>query len=259
MMTQAKSERLTENQSCEGVLDFESLWHLYTNWFEAPNIRRGGWSGVIRQAVNTNTGAVDAFIKRQENHLSKTWLHPFKGEATFSKEYRNILRLTKKNIPTLKPLFFEQQGMKAILVTKALNDYQPLDIASRKLDRLQKRALLTQVAKNLRLMHQHHFQHNCLYPKHIFVKYVNGEWRVRFIDLEKLKWQLFKTRAIHRDLITLYRHSVGNWSEKDRIFFFRTYQQEEKLSPRSKKLWRKLQIKNATKSKIVFNQLTAPN
>lgn len=67
--------------------------------------------------------------------------------------------------------------MKAILVTKALNDHQPLDIASLKLDRLQKRALLTEVAKNLRLMHQHHYQHNCLYPKHILLNMlmVHGE------------------------------------------------------------------------------------
>ncbi|MAL50347.1 MAG: inaA protein [Methylophaga sp.] len=246
-----------DSASQKSSLNFDSLWHLYTNWFEEPNVRRGGWSGVIKQPIQVDSGAVEVFIKRQENHSSKTLLHPFKGQATFYKEYRNIRRLTKKNIPALNALFFGQRGMKAILVTKALTDYQPLDIASLKLDRPQKRALLTEVAKNLRLMHQHHYQHNCLYPKHIFVKYVNGAWRVRFIDLEKLKWQLFKKNAIHRDLITLYRHSGGNWSEKDRLFFFRAYQQEAKLSNRSKKLWRKLQMKNATKSKMIFTELSA--
>ncbi len=250
--------QLTNNSSHpKNNLNFDSLWHLYTNWFEEPNVCRGGWSGVIKQPIQTESGAVEAFIKRQENHVSKTLLHPIKGQATFSKEYRNIQRLTKKNIPTLKTLFFGQQGMKAILVTKALQDYQPLDIASLDLDRLQKRVLLTEVAKNLRLMHQHHFQHNCLYSKHIFVKYVDGAWRIRFIDLEKLKWQLFKRNAINRDLITLYRHSAGNWSEKDKLFFFLAYQQEEKLSPRSKKLWRKLQMKNARKSKRFFTELVA--
>ncbi|WP_218104339.1 lipopolysaccharide kinase InaA family protein, partial [Methylophaga muralis] len=153
--------------------------HLYTNWFEEPNIRRGGWSGVIRQPIQLETDAVDVFIKRQENHVSKTLFHPIKGQATFCKEYRNIKRLTKKNIPTLKTIFFGQRGTKAILVTKALTDYQPLHIASLNLDRQQKHSLLTEVAKNLRLMHQHHYQHNCLYAKHIFVKYINGEWRVR--------------------------------------------------------------------------------
>lgn len=246
-----------ESHSQKNYLNFESLWHLYTNWFEEPNIRRGGWSGVIKQPIRTDSGAVEVFIKRQENHVSKTLLHPLKGQATFCREYRNIQRLNKKNIPTLNALFFEQRGMKAILVTKALNDYQPLDIASQKLDRMQKRALLIEIAKNLRLMHQHHYQHNCLYPKHIFVKCVNGDWRVRFIDLEKLKWQLFKRNAIHRDLLTLYRHSGGEWCEKDRLFFFRAYQQETKLSVRSKKLWRKLQTQNARKSQMIFTPLAA--
>lgn len=246
-----------KSSSPHNSLNFDLLWHLYTNWFEEPNIRRGGWSGVIKHPIQIDSEAVDVFIKRQENYLSKTLFHPFKGEATFYKEYRNIQRLTKKNIPTLNALFFGQRGTKAILVTTALNDYEPLDIAALKLDRLQKRALLTEVAKNLKLLHQYHYQHNCLYPKHIFVKYVDGTWRVRFIDLEKLKWQLFKRNAIHRDLITLYRHSDSNWSKKDRLFFFRAYQQEKKLSPRSKKLWRKLQIKNATKSKMLFTKLSA--
>jgi len=236
-------------------LNFSSLWHLYTNWFEAPNIRRGGWSGVIRQSIITASGAVDVFIKRQENHISKTWRHPFKGEATFCKEYRNIQRLTQKNIPTLKPVFFEQQGMKAILVTKALNDYEPLPNASLALDPDQKRQLLTTIADTLRLMHQHHFQHNCLYAKHIFVKNDGDAWQVRFIDLEKLKWKFFKSHAANKDLLTLYRHADGDWSHKDRVFFFKVYQQEAKLSARSKRLWRKLALKNARKSNVFNTKL----
>lgn len=243
----------TIDQTNTEILNFSSLWHRYTNWFEAPNIRRGGWSGVIRQSIVTATGAVDVFIKRQENHISKTWRHPFKGEATFCKEYRNIQRLTQKHIPTLTTLFFEQQGMKAILATKALKDYEPLPNASLALNSDQKRLLLTQIADHLRLMHRHHFQHNCLYAKHIFVKRFDGEWQIRFIDLEKLKWRFFRNAAVYKDLLTLYRHADGNWSHKDRLFFFRAYQQEAKLSARSKKLWRKLQQRNASKSSIVFD------
>jgi len=31
-----------------GFPNFTSIWNLSAEWFESPNVRRGGWSGVNR-------------------------------------------------------------------------------------------------------------------------------------------------------------------------------------------------------------------
>lgn len=234
--------------SDNNLADFDALWDLKTEWFEEPNIRRGGWSGVVKIDLDTPTGKVGVFIKRQENHISKTLAHPFKGIATFQKEFNNLNRLTKHNISTLELLYFYQKGQQAILITKALEGHLPLDSATfHLLEKTDKQALLSKIAFELSAMHQCHFQHNCLYPKHIFATKITGEWDIRFIDLEKLKRTPLKKHAIERDLFTLYRHSDFNWTTKDRVYFFKAYVNEDKLSKKSKKLWyaveKKLQAK----------------
>lgn len=183
--------------------DFDSIWNLNGQWFEQPNIRRGGWSGVVKLDLNTPQGKIGVFIKRQQNHTSKTFSHPIKGIAPFQKEFNNILQLTNKNIATLEPVYFSQQGGQAILITKELSGYIPLD--SKKLSKLNqqhKQALLAKITSSS-LLHHWRFQHNCFYPKHIFVKTINGQWDVRFIDLEKLRRPCLKKYAVIRDLSTL--------------------------------------------------------
>jgi hypothetical protein len=49
--------------------DFESIWNLEMEWFEEPNHKKGGWSGVGRLELNLgNSGNLNLFIKKQENH-----------------------------------------------------------------------------------------------------------------------------------------------------------------------------------------------
>ncbi len=63
---------------------FDSIWELDAAWFEEPNKRRGGWSGVSRISLKTEEGgSVGVFLKRQENHNTKTLAKPVNGEPTF--------------------------------------------------------------------------------------------------------------------------------------------------------------------------------
>ena len=39
-----------------GLDSFESVWALDIGWFEEPNERRGGWSGVSRPEVELPDG-----------------------------------------------------------------------------------------------------------------------------------------------------------------------------------------------------------
>ncbi len=238
---------------------FDSLWSLKTEWFEEPNIRRGGWSGVAKLTLTTpDNETVGVFIKRQKNHLSRTLWHPIKGISTFEKEFHTIKQLNKYQIPTLDLAYFNSQAsnenIQAILITRELTGYQPLDSIKFTDGKAtfsptnSKKQLLHSVAQLANILHRYHFQHNCFYPKHIFIKPEAEGWSVKLIDLEKTKRTILKRSASIRDLSTLSRHAP-DWSLRDRLYFFKAYVSEEKLSSKSKRLWRAIENKALRKAK----------
>lgn len=250
-------EQILKNNDLES---FDSLWTLDVGWFEEPNKRRGGWSGVSRIDLKTEEGgSVGVFLKRQENHSTKTLVKPIKGEPTFYREFKNILRFVEYGIPTVEPIYFcyrSQNGKsQAILMTKELEGFESLDSAvyaregALMQDRCIREKIMAAVAKEMRKMHEHGFRHNCLYSKHIFVKLVDNVCEVKFIDLEKLSRSFIKKRAMMRDLYTLPRRIAG-WSRSDKLKFLKIYRQEDKLSLESKLIWR--EIHNRMKAKNKF-------
>lgn len=243
-------ELLQHNQ----IDNFETLWQFEQgNWFEAPNYRRGGWSGVSRSKLAMPDGSeVCLYIKRQENHVYHSWQHLFRPMATFEREYRNIMRFQQHGIPTVDLIYFGQRmvdgKLRAILITHELESYQALDalMKARKFSRKTQAKLFSDVAMAMRSMHTQQFQHNCLYPKHLFIReYAAGQFDTRFIDLEKTKRWPFKRNAALRDLGTLHRHTE-NMSRTDRLRFFLAYRQEKHLSVQSKKMLVKLTKKKAS-------------
>jgi len=234
-----------------GLESHEKIWALEAEWFEEPNHRRGGWSGVSRIELKLPLGGVvGVFLKRQEDHATRTFLHPFKGVATFAREYDVITEFHRHQIPSLDIVFFEQwmeQGhQRAVILTEELAGYTPLSSVeyhqggSVLSDEASKKALFTQLAGLMHAMHKHKFMHNCFYPKHVFVKQLSKtEFDMRVIDLEKVKKTLCRNAARLRDLSTLLRHSHG-WTEENKLEFFRVYCGEEELSRGSKRLWAKL-------------------
>ena len=61
-------ERLKEAD----LLDIEAVSEREFNWFEAPNRRRGGWSGVTRIVLNPEAVPEEqkaVFLKIQQNHF----------------------------------------------------------------------------------------------------------------------------------------------------------------------------------------------
>ncbi|MGR9074494.1 MAG: lipopolysaccharide kinase InaA family protein [Gammaproteobacteria bacterium] len=236
-----------------GLGTFDALWQLQTDWFERPNKRRGGWSGVARIFLKTPEGGeVNVFLKRQENHLTKSLTPSIFGVPTFEREFRNIMLFRAKKLPTVEPVYFakrrEDDDVRAILITKELKDFKPLiafDLLEKNgpLSDRKKRILLIQtVAEVVRNMHKHRLQHNCLYFKHVFVKLQNGEWDIRVIDLEKLKWRFIRDDAMIRDLYSINRRAMKlGWKVSDKIRFLKAYLREEKLSQKAKKVWRNVE------------------
>ncbi len=244
-----------------GLDSFDALWNLDVEWFEAPNERRGGWSGVARIQLSAPNGKeIGLFLKRQQNHMCRSPLHPVRGILTFAREFKNICHFRQIGVPALEPVFFGQRqangDRQGILVTRELEGFSPMDrpvfLPGRQglLSTVKaRRALFAKLAELLRRLHASRRQHSCLYFKHIFVKPVGeAAFEVRLIDLEKARWQPLKQRAAFRDLYTLSRHA-DNWPLTDYMRFFLIYRQERHLSPESKRLWRAIAAKHAAKGK----------
>lgn len=224
---------------------FDFFWQLDTPLFEPPNTCRGGWSGVSQILLQLNNEKIPVFIKRQHKHRIRYWRHLLRGIPTFEREYLNIKHLRALDIPTLEPVFFAKRKDKAILITKALSDYRSLDkLDYSQLSYKQKSTLICTIAEVTAKLHAHHLQHNCLYPKHIFVKELTDKsWDVRLIDLEKLRHKLLKRHALRRDLSCLTRHAPDNWSRTDHLRFFKAYLGQNNLTQEAKTLWQQIALK----------------
>lgn len=237
--------------------DFEDFWKLKAEWFEAPNERRGGWSGVFRIDLKSpdNNNNFGIFIKRQENHTTRTWKHPLNGILTLEREFRNLQLLCKNGIPSLDVLFFgkreNKRSRRAILVTMELKGYISLHSIMQQWHESGKSGIqkhdimLHKIVDVIKKLHENHIQHNCLYSKHLFIdqslvenKYKNNGSNadpVKLIDLEKAKIRPFKSQCILRDLYTLNRHT-HHLDIKNRLRFFKLYTGCKYLFKKEKKL-----------------------
>jgi hypothetical protein len=217
------------------LASFAALWSLSIEWHEAPNERRGGWSGVSRHVLADGTAV---FVKRQEDHLCRTLRHPWRGIPTFYREYQNILLLRQHAIGTLEALYYghriEAGHWRAILLTRALDGFISLDewnALNEQGEQAQRHSLIAAIAHACARLHRHGLQHGCLYGKHVFVGRVPKtgaayqESDVRFIDLEKLRRGISPARVSARDVDQLMRHTSG-WNEGDRSIFRSSYRQQ---------------------------------
>lgn len=225
---------------------FEAIWDFKVDWFEEPNERRGGWSGVGRMSLENNVQEpLSLFVKKQQNHGRKTCLHPLKGEPTFKREFERLKFLEKHQFAAPQVVFYAESNInahqRAILMTKALEEYVPLDSLSgnwlQAATHYQKTQLIVKVAREIRRFHDIGLVHRALYPKHIFVKNADYSPEIALIDLEKARFnRWFILRAIF-DLAALHRHAEG-WRATQRLLFFLTYMKIKKLNYFSKLMCR---------------------
>ncbi|NOT14768.1 MAG: lipopolysaccharide kinase [Methylotenera sp.] len=231
--------------------DFESIWSMKVDWFEEPNERRGGWSGVGKLVLHTpSNNALGVFLKRQENHERRTLMHPIKGIPTFACEFGMMQHLAKHDVPSLKPVAFGQRlvngNLQALLMTEELVGFIPLEQAVKQMFAegrpvlREQRKLIMQVAKTVSKMHRSGVQHRSLYPKHLFVDTANMQDAV-VIDLEKSRIKLLPFMRTFYDLSTLNRHSEF-WSKSARLYFYKQYLGVEQLNA-----WQKFVLKMIAK------------
>ena len=228
------NERWRAILACNGLLDFDALWNLDVPWFEEPNHRRGGWSGVSRCELNLPEGGRSVvFIKRQENHGTPSLRHPLRGIPTFYREFKCIMNYRNKGVPALEPVYFavRQVGkdQRAILATEELAGFISLEeqiqlwLKAGGAPVMLRRRVLSAVAHLVRNMHSHGIRHGCFYTKHVFIRvHIDGTVEARVIDLEKSHVIPLRTLCALRDLSALSRFSTL-WSRADKIYFLKAY------------------------------------
>ena len=225
-----------------GLESFESLWNIEQNWVEPINRRRQGWSGVTKLEL---PGITPLFIKRQENHNTRTLLHPLRGVPTYQRELDSILLFQKHDIPTLTPIYYGERiidgNYQAILITVALEGYHNLLEVNGQGDEQRTRQALTELARVTRDMHDHGFAHYCLYPTHVFARFHDQSVDVRLIDLEKVRRDPLQERMRLKDLFCFLRHA-SDFTGEARSLFINHYLSFEKNPRTAEKLRSKLEV-----------------
>lgn len=219
------------------LADFDAIWRREISWFEPPNERRGGFSGVGKLLLQAQNGEIFTFfVKKQHNHGRKSWLHPIAGEPTFRREFSNLSFLSKLNIGAPKVVYYAEklQSKQAILISENLTNFVPLDtIDLSQLHLMQQQHLLQKVATEIKHFHDVGMVHRSLYPKHIFVKNVastlNLALEVALIDLEKARFSTLAWYRAYFDLAAFLRHTVG-WGEENQLLFIKNYFNKNELN-----------------------------
>lgn len=219
-----------------GYPDFKSIWHLSAEWFETPNVRRGGWSGVNKIPFTKPDGTqFNVFLKRQQNHYCSHWTRPLKGMMSYEREFHNLMRFLKAGVPTLVPVYFALETIEnhqcAILITEELVNYKSLDqwidqwIETQWPSVAQRKRLFNAIGKAVRTMHRRGIKHNCLYPKHILIRMDDNLENIdlKIIDLEKARFMPLRFSHIVRDLSTMNRRCHPKWKLTDQLRFFTEY------------------------------------
>lgn len=184
--------------------DFEAWWSLPGEYVEAPNQRRGGWSGVVRAHWRDRP----CYIKRQHNHLFRSAVHPF-GWPTASREHFYLQRVRALGIAVPEVIYHgirrSAGEIDAVLATHALAGFAPL-ADQHDLDATTRLYLARSLGSLLGTLHRARLQHGCLYDKHIMVRWRDDGTDLALLDLEKMRYRLTRRHAAARDLSQLRRH-----------------------------------------------------
>lgn len=232
-----------------GLLDIESVSKREFDWFEEPNRRRGGWSGVTRIVLNPEAAPENqrvVFLKIQQNHFYRAPAKLFRKQLTFEREFDVLQKLGAvcKSIPEIVLFAKWRDGADhgAILVTKALDNWLPLDhwlCGKNDLTAPDESTLLKAldaIAQGAREINQAGWVHLCYSAKHLFVKpAADGSFQSCVIDMEKCRKHLSANYRTMKDCSHFLRHTP-QLTDAHKLHFLKAYFQTETFSPAQKRL-----------------------
>ncbi len=235
------------------LLNIEALTTREFDWFEEPNRRRGGWSGVTRLVLNPAAAPEDqqaVFLKIQQNHFYRAANTLFTKKLTFEREFEVLqqLKSATDTIPELALFATWQVGsdVGAILVTRALDDWYPLNdwIHGRKgltaPDEATFKKALEAIAQSAREIHAAGWVHLCFSGKHLFVRpTTHGDFESCVIDMEKCRKHLSSAHRTRKDCSHFMRHTPGI-TDAQKLTFLQAYFQTDNFSAAQTALIRKM-------------------
>ena len=211
-----------------GWESFEDLWRLEAPEVEPGNVRRGGWSSVVRFTAPDDQAY---YLKRQEDHDYRRVKNGMKRLPTVVREWQAANDFRAFGVGTAEPVCLgveQDRTSRGLLVTRALDQHEALtDVLKRLAGGSETRQRLWYlVADQVRRIHEQGYRHNCLYGQHILVREREGaapdEWEIAFIDLEKATRTNRLDRASVADLSALDRHT-DDMSTRDREWLWDRY------------------------------------
>jgi hypothetical protein len=230
-------ERWRAQFEARGWSDFEALWNLEADTVEPANVRRGGWSSVVRLDTPDDQSF---YLKRQENHDFVDWRGGLRKVPTVVREWDASLAFRKFGVESAEAVCLgvdRRRGhSRGLQITVALDGYRPLpEVLGDGLHGPDRKALWVSLADVVKRIHDHGYRHNCLYGQHLFLKQEDGAWNVRLIDLEKASLTSRRKRATISDLSALDRHT-DDMSHRDRLWFWDRYFEDVPLDDRRRLL-----------------------
>ena len=100
---------------------FDALWSLDAETVEPANVRRGGWSSVVRFVAPDGSAF---YLKRQENHDFREWDRGIRHRPTVVREWRMGIAFRDIGIETAEPICLGTDvtgSSRGLLVTAALD------------------------------------------------------------------------------------------------------------------------------------------
>jgi hypothetical protein len=194
---------------------FDQWLALPGEWVEAPNIRRGGESGVKR--ITSSSGKL-LYRKQQVGHIYRSLRHPF-GYPTAMREKKVLLACAALDVIVPKLVFAECRKVdgtwQALLITEALEGFSSLEECYSRGDQhlwgeILHQQILQELGGCLARFNRGRWQHGCMRMAHIFVRVQEGAIEIALLDLEKSRQRLSARRAARNDIKQLKRHS--SWS-----------------------------------------------
>ena len=231
-----------------GLYDLESASRRDFDWFEPPNERRGGWSGVSRMVLNphaTTPNKVVVFLKIQQNHFYVSRQSLFRKRLTYSREFAALSALGDLLECLPEPVYYAEwmdgKNRDCMLLTRALDGWisfdQWINQAPSSGDIY---FALEKLAETLREIHHLGWAHFGMFQKHVFLKWDGPEdLSIKLIDWEKARRPLLRRQCVMEDVSRFLRHSE-NLSIDYQKHFLHAYFQTENFTAKQRRLIRKM-------------------
>lgn len=246
------SPELKFNLNEAGLLDIEAVSQREFDWFEAPNRRRGGWSGVSKIVLNANAPEAEqkaVFLKIQQNHFYIAPNTYFRKRLTFEREFAAMQALQPHCEAIPQVVMFAKWEVKGdqgcVLITESLDEWNPLGPwllgkhSEPAPDQETLHRVLESIAHTAQQINQAGWIHMCFSAKHLFVKEQNGRFATRVVDLEKTRKRIGLSRRTVKDCSHFLRHTP-KLTDQDKTHFLKAYFRTNHFTHKQKALIQKI-------------------